>query len=163
MVAVDTLTNKVIVSVPIGQAPQAVAYVPDVVPEGAGTEGLTARGVAGQATHFTMVPLGHKATGTAPTSVTLFDQVLLQVLEASVTGLTPKQPCALALSDHADGRGALEALSNFVTNPAGAAIVNAIGPIRQVVQGRIDLPKRYLIIAAGTAPAPDRPAQIQAP
>jgi YVTN family beta-propeller protein len=28
MAAIDTLTNKVIVSVPIGQAPQAIAYVP---------------------------------------------------------------------------------------------------------------------------------------
>ncbi len=28
----------------------------------------------------------------APTSVSLFDQGLLQVLQASVTGLEPKQP-----------------------------------------------------------------------
>src|ERR1700731_4435843 len=38
MTPIDPLTNKVIATVPIGQAPQAIAYVPDVVPEGAGTE-----------------------------------------------------------------------------------------------------------------------------
>ena len=33
LAAIDTLTNKVIATVPIGQAPQAVVYVPDAVPE----------------------------------------------------------------------------------------------------------------------------------
>ena len=32
--AIDTLTNKVIATVPIGQAPQALTYVPDAVPIG---------------------------------------------------------------------------------------------------------------------------------
>jgi len=32
--AIDTLTNTVIATAPIGQAPQGVAYVPDAVPEG---------------------------------------------------------------------------------------------------------------------------------
>ena len=159
MVAIDTLTNKVIATMPIGQAPQAVAYVPDAVPEGTRAEGLTPLGVAGQAAHFTMMPPGHKTTATAPTSVTLFDQGLLQVLEASVTGLVPKRAYVLALSDHADGSGALEPLSDFMTNPAGAAIVNAIGPIRQVVQGGGNSPKRYLIIAPGTATAPGKAVQ----
>ena len=35
-----------------------------------------------------------------------------------------------------------------MTNPAGAAIVNAIGPIRQLVQGEDDVPRRYLVIAS---------------
>ena len=48
---------------------------------------------------------GHKTAGAqAPTSVTLFDQGLIDVLEASVTGLQPMQPYVLALSDNADGR-----------------------------------------------------------
>ena len=32
MIAIDTLTNRVIANIPIGQAPQAVAYVPNAVP-----------------------------------------------------------------------------------------------------------------------------------
>ena len=34
LVAIDTLSNKVIATIPIGQAPQAVAYVSNAVPEG---------------------------------------------------------------------------------------------------------------------------------
>lgn len=50
-----------------------------------------------------------------------------------------------------------------MTSLAGAAIVNAIGPIRPVVQGDPDAPERYLIIAPGTAMHPEMPVQIQAP
>ena len=42
---------------PIGQAPQAIAYVPNAVPEGAGTQGLQPLGVAGQATHLTLAAI----------------------------------------------------------------------------------------------------------
>ncbi len=152
MVAIDTMTNKVVGSVPIGQAPQAIAYVPDAVPEGAGTDGLQPLGVAGQAAHFTMVPAGGKQAGVQPpTSVALFDQGLLQVLEASVTGLEPKHPYMLALSDQPGGGGPLEPLASFMTNPAGSAIVNAVGPIRQIVQEPAEARRRYLVIAPGTA------------
>ncbi len=47
MTAIDTLTNTVTAHVPIGQAPQAVAYVPDAVSSGDGTRGLQALGSAG--------------------------------------------------------------------------------------------------------------------
>src|SRR3984893_10957459 len=59
LAAIDTLTNKVIASVPIGQAAQAVNYVPDAVPEGDGMQGLQPLGVAGQAAHLTLGPPGH--------------------------------------------------------------------------------------------------------
>jgi YVTN family beta-propeller protein len=165
LIAIDTLSNRVIGSVPIGQAPQAVIYVPDAVPEGAGTGGLQELGVVGQAAHFTMQSVharGTAATG-APTSVTLFDQGLLQVLQASVTGLEPKQAYMLALATHADGSGALEGLSRFTTNPAGSAIVNTVGPIRQLVHDEPAGPRRYLVIATVSGTEAGTPVQIQVP
>jgi len=152
LAVIDALTNRVIASVPIGQAPQALNYVPDAVPEGDGLQGLQPLGVAGEVAHLTLVaPARAGGSGEkAPTSVSLFDQGLLQVLQASVTGLEPKQPYVLALSARPDGGGVLEALAAFTTNPAGSAIVNAIGPIRQVVRGEKDVPRRYLVIVAGT-------------
>ncbi len=181
--AIDTLTNTVIATVPIGQAAQGVAYVPDAVPAstgpemgnaamsvgggsmpaGAGTGELQPLGIAGEAAHFTMTPVGAAAAGAnAPTSVSLYDQGLVQVLEASVTGLEPKQPYVLAFSERADGGGKLEPLEGFMTNPAGSAIVNAIGPIRQIVQGAENTPRRYLVIALGSMTQPDKPVQVQA-
>jgi hypothetical protein len=99
----------------------------------------------------------------APTSVTLFDQGLVQVVQASVTGLEPKHPYVLALAPHADGSGTLQALASFTTNPAGSAIVNAVGPIRQLVESEATTARRYLVIAAGSAAEPGEPVQIQIP
>jgi len=48
-----------------------------------------------------------------------------------------------------------------MTNPAGAAIVNAVGPIRQVVQASDSAPRRYLVIAAGAPASIGAPVQIQ--
>jgi YVTN family beta-propeller protein len=175
--AIDTLTNKVIATSPIGQAAQAVVYVPDaipmmsnhgnaamtstpIVPEQAGTENLQPPGVAGLSTQLWLASPERKAEK-APTSISLSDQGLVQVLEASVTGLEPGKPYVLALSTEASGAGVLEPLQGFMTNPAGSAIVNAIGPIRQVVRGEGKIPRRYLVIAPGTVGSLGAAVQVQ--
>jgi YVTN family beta-propeller protein len=152
LVVIDTLTNKLVATVPIGQAPQALAYVPDAAPEGDGVQGLQPLGIAGQAAHLILTSISDP--GGAPTSVSLFDQGLVQVLQASVTGLAPKQPYILALSAKPDGSGAIEPLASFMTNPAGSAVVDAVGPIRQIVEASDAAPRRYLVITEG------KPAQI---
>lgn len=162
MAAIDTLTNKVIATVPIGQAPQAITYVPDAVPEGPGTDNLTPLGIAGQAAHLDLAVSANGKPGKVVTTVSLFEQGLIQVLQASVTGLEPKKPYVLALAETGTGRGALQPLAAFMTNPAGSAIVNASGPIRQIVQSTTKAEKRYLVIAEGTAAQPGAVVQIQA-
>ncbi|MGF6771788.1 YVTN family beta-propeller protein [Paraburkholderia sp. GAS199] len=167
LAAIDTLSNKVIAQVPIGQAPQAVAYVPNAVPDGDGTQNLQPLGLAGNTAHLQLMPVGGDTAGTSttPTSVALFDQGLLQVLQASVTGLKPKQPYVLGLSNNADGSGMIEGLANFMSNPAGSAIVNAIGQIRQVVSVNDPQAKgarRYLVIAPQVDGKPGAAVQVQA-
>ena len=133
-------------------------------PTGAETQGLQPLGVAGQTTQLWLEPPGQGTTAgeaKAPTSVTLFDQGLVQVLEAAVTGLEPRKPYVLALATEPSGGGALESLQGFMTNPAGSAIVNAIGPIRQVVQGADEIPRRYLVIVPGTAEDHGAAVQVQ--
>lgn len=152
-----------IATVPIGQAAQAVNYVPNAVTDGDSAQGLQPLGLAGESAHLTLVSADATVAGDgkAPTSVSLFDQGLLQVLQASVTGLEPKQPYVLGLSRRPDGSGAMEPLAAFTTNAAGSAVVNAIGPIRQVVRGEKDVQRRYLVIALGTAARPGATVQIQ--
>jgi len=191
--AIDTLTNRVIATSPIGQTPQAVVYVPGAVPAtvtgnnamsvmepttpletgiraetgvppSSETGGLLPLGIAGQSTQLWLLPPGQGTTARGekgPTSVTLFDQGLVQVLEAAVTGLEPRKPYVLALANQPSGAGALEPLQSFMTNPAGSAIVNAIGPIRQVVQGADEIPPRYLVIVPGTADDHGAAVQVQ--
>ena len=165
LAAIDTATNKLIATSPVGQAPQAITYVPNAVPEGDGTQGLQQLGVAGQAAHLSLGPAaGRNAARNedkAPTSVSLFDQGLIQVLQASVTGLEPKKPYILALTHERDGEGPLEPLAAFMTNPAGSAIVNATGAIRQVVHGEDKIQRRYLVIAEGRADKPGPIVQTQ--
>ena len=166
LTAIDTRTNKVIATIPTGQAAQAINYVPNAVPEGDGMQGLQALGVAGQAAHLSLASVTHGEmadANEAPTSISLFDQGLLQVLQASATGLEPKHAYVLALSREADGSGPLEPLAAFTTNPAGSAIVNAIGPIRQIVRGEDNVPRRYLVIAEGAPGQHGMPVQVQVP
>jgi YVTN family beta-propeller protein len=176
--AIDTLKNEVIATSPIGQAPQALVYVPDavpavsgalnsamtrmmVVPEGLGTNNLQPLGIAGQSAELWLAPPGAKKEAKAPTSVSLSDQGLVQMLEAAVTGLEPGKPYVLALASEPSGTGVLEPLQGFMTNPAGAAIVNTIGPIRQLVRGEDKIPRRYLVIVPGTPDNHGVPVQVQ--
>jgi YVTN family beta-propeller protein len=163
LAAIDTLSNTLIATIPIGQAPQAIAYVSNAVPQGDGMQNLQPLGVAGAAVHLTLSRVGDDgAASKRPTSVSLFDQGLSQVLQASVTGLEPVKPYVLALAKKRDGSGTLQPLSAFKTNPAGAAIVTAVGPIRQLVNDEGDTQKRYLVIAPGTADQLGAPVQVQA-
>jgi YVTN family beta-propeller protein len=162
LAAIDTRTNKVIATIPIGQGPQAITYVPNAAPTGRGTANLQPLGIAGETTHLTLVAAsGDNRDGKAPTSVSLFDQGLTQVLQASVTGLEPKTTYVLALASRPEGGGALEPLSAFTTNPGGSAIVNAVGPIRQIVHDDAKKERRYLVIAEGTADQPGAIVQRQ--
>src|SRR6201987_4252000 len=158
--ALDTVPNKVIATIPIGQAPQAITYVPDAVPSGPGTQNLQSLGVAGQVAHLALAASAAE-TGNAPTSVSLFDQGLIQVLEAAVSGLQPKQHYVLALAENPDGTGALGPLKPFTTNPAGAAIVNAICPIRQLVESDMKAQRRYLVIVPASGTELGAPVQVQ--
>ena len=131
--------------------------VPGAAPEGAGTENLQPLGIAANTARLSL----GKPGGPSATQVTLFDQGLVQVLQAAATGLALKQPYVLALAAEPGGGGALQPLAAFMTNPAGAAIVNAIGPIRQVVQADAGAARRYLVIAPGMAGAPGAAAPVQ--
>ena len=162
LAAIDTATNKVVGNVPIGQAPQAIAYVPNAAPNPDDRQNLQALGVAGQVAHLTLASKDGAKDGMAPTSVSLFDQGLIQILQASVTGLQPKQKYVLALAEHGDGSGPLQPLAAFMTNPAGSAIVNVAGPIRQIVDQSAAEARRYLVIAAGDAAMPGEAVQIEA-
>jgi YVTN family beta-propeller protein len=153
---IDTATNRVVGNVPIGQAPQAIGFVANAVPEGDGSQNLQPLGNAGAATKLAL-----GAGGRALTTVTLFDQGLTQILQASVTGLTPRLPYQLVLTSNANGTGSAEPIANFTANPAGSAIVNAAGPIKQVVQDGGPVPRRYLAIREGAATTAGRIVQVQ--
>lgn len=155
--ALDTLQNSVVATLRLGQAPQGVVYVPGAVPTGDGTPNLVALDTVGQVLKLALAgPDGRRLT-----QVSLFDQGQVQVLQASVTGLEPKKPYVLALAHNPNGTGTLQPLAGFMSNPAGAAIVNSVGPIRQMVQASAAPTRRYLVIAPGSPNAIGKPVQRQ--
>ncbi|MEO6256116.1 MAG: YncE family protein [Sphingomicrobium sp.] len=143
--AIDTASNSVIASIPIGQGPQGVAYLPGAVPSGDGLANLVPLAVAGNSVELNLA-------GTGRSQVTLFDQGQVQTLQAAVAGLQPKAPYVLGLSSRADGGGTILPLAKFMTNPAGSAIVNSVGPLRELVTGSAPDMRRYLVITAGSEP-----------
>jgi hypothetical protein len=56
---------------------------------------------------------------------------------------------------------AVVSIGSNMTNPAGSAIVNAVGPIRQIVQGEEQTPRRYLAAAEDHADKPGPVVQVQ--
>jgi YVTN family beta-propeller protein len=121
--AIDTKLQQVVATIATGQAAQAVVYVPNAVPEGDGRTNLLPLGVATRATHLKLAAPG---AADAATSVALFDQGLTQILQAGVSGLAPKAAYVLAFADNPEGNPPLEAFAAFSTNPAGAAVVDAV-------------------------------------
>ncbi|MFL6674532.1 MAG: YncE family protein [Massilia sp.] len=147
---IDTMSNKVVSTIATGQSPQGMAYIPNAVPAGAGDANLAPLGSAGEAVHLALGPSGSRQ---ASTTVTVNNQGLVDLLQAAVTGLEPKKAYVLALSRRADGSGALEPIAKFMGNPAGAATVLTLGPLRRAVdsnaKGGAD-ERRYLVIATTT-------------
>jgi YVTN family beta-propeller protein len=160
---IDTAAQKVVATIPGGHAGQALVYVPGAVPDGASAQNLKPLSSVAAATHLRLAPV--QGQGPA-TTVALFDQGLTQVLQAAAAGLEPKKPYVLLLAEQPDGGGHREPLAKFMANPAGAAVVNAVGPIRQLVQPREaaqGTPRRYLAIAAvGPDGGLGAPVQVQA-
>jgi hypothetical protein len=135
-----------------------MVYIPNAVLGGEGTENLSPLGTSGEAVHLTLFSVD---TGKPQTTVAVNNQGLVDLLEAAVTGLEAKKPYLLALSNKGDGSGPLEPLAKFMTNPAGAAIVVAVGPLRKTVQGDEATPRRYLLIAPFNEDKPGVPVQVQ--
>jgi YVTN family beta-propeller protein len=128
--AIDTLSNKVIATIPIGQTSQALVYVPNAVPDGPGTTNLASPGEAANFARLHLAP----ASTTLPNayaSATVNSLGLLDLIELAASGLSPKAQYQVYLADSPTAPfGKLEPLAILKTNPDGAGIVQAIGPLK---------------------------------
>jgi YVTN family beta-propeller protein len=144
---IDTLTNRVIATIHSGQSPQGVAYVPDAVPSGNGTQNLVSIAASGSAAHLVLADAASRA---AKTTVTVNNQGALDLLEAAVTGLEPGSTYTLGLATRPDGSGQRVSLATFKTNAAGAQVVTAIAPLRTMVSPNANSnARRYVLIVKG--------------
>src|SRR5450432_2760119 len=149
-VAIDTVTNKVIANIPIGQTTQALVYVPNAVPTGNGTQNLTPLGEAGSTVRLHLEAAGISFSD-AQASVAVNSLGLLDLVQIAAKGLAPKAQYQVyvAESNH-QPFGQLTPLAVLKTNPDGAGIVQAIGPLKTLGNGSssasAEQPRRFLVI-----------------
>ncbi|MDX3852751.1 DUF305 domain-containing protein [Streptomyces sp. AK02-01A] len=162
VIAVDTLRNQVIATIPVGQQPQQLLYVPRAVPSGSGTANLQPLGVAGHAGHLTLsAPKGSGGRAHATVSVNALGA--LDLLQVAATGLEPGKNYKLWLTQNrAAPFGRKEVLTMFTTNVAGAQVSQAIGLLREVLTpteaAKSRARERFLIITSADS---DDPVAVQ--
>jgi YVTN family beta-propeller protein len=119
---IDTVSNKVIARVPVGQAPQALVYVSAAAPTAAGAGNLA--------------PLANKASisvqlapvaGHGKGFVVVRNLGLVDVLDVSLFKLEPQTTYTVYAS------GQKSPVAILKTNATGAANTTAIGPLRDMV------------------------------
>lgn len=131
--AIDTLINKVIANIPIGQTTQALVYVPNAVADGTGMANLTELGMAGNTARMQL-----KGDRTefpeAEASVAVNSLGLLDLVQIAAKGLAPRSQYQVYLADSIEitPRSKLEKTAILKTNPDGAGIVQFIGPLKQL-------------------------------
>jgi YVTN family beta-propeller protein len=162
VIAIDTLANRIIATIPIGQQPQALIYVPGAVREGDGTANLTPLGDAGKAGHLTLIaPDANESSAHATVSVNNLG--LLDLLQVAVSGLKPGQKYTLWLVETRTAPfGRKEGLVTFQTNLAGAQVAQAVGPLRQALISANETSdqQRFLMVTQAES---DTPVLVQQP
>jgi len=146
--AIDTVANKVIANIPIGQTTQALVYVPNAVPTGAGTENLMPLGVAANTARLHL-EAGGTALPDAQASVAVNSLGLLDLIQIAAKGLSPGTAYQVYLAkSNQSPFGDLEPLAVLKTNPDGAGIVQAIGPLKALAGNDLNSSKsqRFLIV-----------------
>jgi YVTN family beta-propeller protein len=154
---INTLSNKVIASVPIGQTTQALVYVPNAVPKGAGTENLMPLGEAANSARLHL-QAGGPTLPRAQASVAVNSLGLLDIVQIAASGLTAKSQYQVYLAESGhEPFGKLEPLAILKTNTDGAGIVQAIGPLKTLVNPGSNAPAaspaRFLIVTELKDPA----------
>jgi YVTN family beta-propeller protein len=147
-VAIDTVTNKVIANISIGQTTQALVYVPNAVPSGSGSENLTRLGAAANTAKL-YLESGGSALPEAEASVAVNSLGLLDLVQIAAKGLAPKESYQVYLAEsNKSPFGKLEPLAVLKTNPDGAGIVQAIGPLKTLSgnDANFSTPQRFLIV-----------------
>ncbi len=116
---IDTASNKVIARVPVGQAPQALAFLSNVVPEGKGDSNLIPR-VNVDPANIALKPTKGDARG----FVVLRNLGVVDALEVNLFKLKPETVYSVFLN------GTNTAAASFQTDKNGKAAGTMISPLR---------------------------------
>ena len=120
---IDTAEQKVVAEIPIGQAPQALVFVPGAVPEGAGTENLMPLKAGPENLTLSLkAPEGADGSG----MVVSRNLGLVDAIDVSVAKLKPMTEYGVFFE------GQDEPVVVLKTNDKGAGMASSIGPVRTI-------------------------------
>jgi YVTN family beta-propeller protein len=126
--AIDTATNQCVATIPVGQLPQALVYVPNAVVSDQGTANLRPLGLAAHALHVELTP-PPGVTSAAHASVAINSLGPIDNLQIAATGLQPGSKYSVMLV----GGAAPQELVTFSAGIGGAAIAQALGPLKHAM------------------------------
>ena len=136
---IDTIHNRVIATIPVGQLPQALVYVTGATISDAGNANLRPLGDAAHAIHLELAP-PHEAPSAAHASVAINSLGLIDNLQIAATGLEPGEAYQLILL----GDGPEQVLLQFEANQGGTAIAQTFGPLKRLARGDAKSPTLFL-------------------
>jgi YVTN family beta-propeller protein len=126
--AIDTATNQIVATIPVGQLPQALIYVSNATTSNKGAANLKPLGPATGALHVELVP-PEKTSSAARASVSINSLGLIDNLQIAATGLEPGKKYRLVLV----GQSHTQDLVAFAAGIGGVAITQTLGPLKHVV------------------------------
>lgn len=126
--AIDTSTNQCLATIPVGQLPQALVYVPNAVASNRGTANLRPVELAAQALHLELRPPRGAISG-AHASVAINSLGPIDNLQIAATDLGPGKKYRVMLV----GGEEPQELVTFSAGIGGAAIAQALGPLKRAV------------------------------
>jgi YVTN family beta-propeller protein len=126
--AIETATNQCLATIPVGQLPQALVYVPNAVASDHGTANLRPLGLAAEALHLELTP-PPGVTSAAHASVAINPLGAIDNLQIAASGLEPGKKYRVMLV----GREEPQELVAFIAGIGGTAIVQALGPLKRAV------------------------------
>ncbi|UST52494.1 hypothetical protein NF681_00500 (plasmid) [Comamonadaceae bacterium OTU4NAUVB1] len=140
---IDTASDKVVATVPVGQAPQALVYVSNAVPSGAGMDNLKPLANAAPV-NIPLLPTSGDAKG----FVVARNFGVVDALEVFLYKLKPETVYSIFAGDQK------VPVASFKTNLAGMANGTAIGEIREVkrLQSEANSTPPALVVIEGNGP-----------
>lgn len=112
---INTISNSVIKTLPIGQMPQALVYVANAVPSGNGRNGLTQQGL-----NLRVEPSTITVTGGGEADVVVRELINVDSVEVIAEALTPKAKYQVYA---VKGDGTRQLIADFVGNSQGKGSV----------------------------------------
>lgn len=142
---IDAAKNEAVARIPVGQAPQALVFVPDAAGGGDPRANLSPRPSAPETVNIALKP----SSGAEGAGFLVSRNLgLVDILEVTVSRLKPDTVYRVIL----EGRG--EPVAILKTNPKGMGSVSAVGPTRAVRPGgTAQASTRVLVVEGETAPA----------